>query len=556
MYDGESSSGDEIVLKPEVAVKVAVKPKPKAHQQQRQQPPQQQQQQPPAPRDGAPMPPKSKVSVTAVLAEVARKKALAQQKAAAGGGNAAAASSSAPPTAAQSSAPRNDAPVGDAPAFPSAPLDRGYAAPPPQHQQGGHPHPHFQHPHQQHLQQGRGGGGRGGGGSPMSAQSPSAQMMTPGGTTRQAFEPHISREEAIKGVKEGRFFRGKIAIKKYGSAICFVRSENWDGQDVLIEQKLDRNRAFDGDTVIIEVHPQEKWKDKTGRQSEDQDPLKPPPGGAENPSSLKIRSREEDAALPKDERSKLPDARPICRALKLLNKPKTDDVDPIEDSKQPRPYWLGVKKLVTGKIVHIWKEGHMKKQVCKALGTAKYGNQGNYKSFVRFAPYNEKYPHMECLVKDFANEKIKEDIEGYLVYMEMQPWQVGQNFPRCKMLQVLGNAYQVETETRAILIDHGTDYTDEFSAECLKVIPDEVPIPSEAELLKEGRRDMRLGAKHARFVTSIDPASARDLDDALSCESLGGGHWRVGVHIADVSTFVPFGSDLDEEARKRYVVFA
>eukprot|EP01060_Flectonema_neradi_P026431 TRINITY_DN353_c0_g1_i1.p1 TRINITY_DN353_c0_g1~~TRINITY_DN353_c0_g1_i1.p1 ORF type:complete len:615 (+),score=139.03 TRINITY_DN353_c0_g1_i1:146-1846(+) len=62
---------------------------------------------------------------------------------------------------------------------------------------------------------------------------------------------------------------------------------------------------------------------------------------------------------------------------------------------------------------------------------------------------------------------------------------------------------------------------------------------------------MRIGSKHERFVVSIDPATARDLDDALSCEPLGGGNYRVGVHIADVSAFVPFGSALDEEARKR-----
>lgn len=64
-------------------------------------------------------------------------------------------------------------------------------------------------------------------------------------------------------------------------------------------------------------------------------------------------------------------------------------------------------------------------------------------------------------------------------------------------------------------------------------------------------------------ICSIDPLTARDLDDALSIEPLppgtflggaaggGGGGWRVGVHIADVAHFVPAGSALDCEARER-----
>eukprot|EP01061_Rhynchopus_euleeides_P006344 TRINITY_DN1538_c0_g1_i3.p1 TRINITY_DN1538_c0_g1~~TRINITY_DN1538_c0_g1_i3.p1 ORF type:complete len:781 (+),score=332.15 TRINITY_DN1538_c0_g1_i3:313-2655(+) len=264
-------------------------------------------------------------------------------------------------------------------------------------------------------------------------------------------------------------------------------------------------------------------------------------------NSVNIRSREQDMQLPKNERSKLPDQRPICRALHILNPKKTEE-DPLENA--PAPTFAGSEKLVTGRIVHIWKEGHSKKHVCKALGPSKTAD-GRMKSFVRFAPYDEKYPHIDVPLKLFCNEKIKENPEEFLVYLEMQPWEENFMFPRAAMTRVLGAAYQVESETRAILIDHGTDYTDEFSAECLKVIPDVVPIPSEEQLLKEGRRDMRIGAKHERFVTSIDPATARDLDDALSCEPLGGGHWKVGVHIADVCTFVPFGSALDEEAKKR-----
>jgi len=50
---------------------------------------------------------------------------------------------------------------------------------------------------------------------------------------------------------------------------------------------------------------------------------------------------------------------------------------------------------------------------------------------------------------------------------------------------------------------------------------------------------------------TIDPLSARDFDDAVSAESIRDGGVRVWVHIADVSAFVPEGSSIDEEARRR-----
>ncbi|MDQ3632386.1 MAG: RNB domain-containing ribonuclease [Actinomycetota bacterium] len=60
------------------------------------------------------------------------------------------------------------------------------------------------------------------------------------------------------------------------------------------------------------------------------------------------------------------------------------------------------------------------------------------------------------------------------------------------------------------------------------------------------RRDLR-----GLPTFTIDPASARDFDDAISAEALPGGHRRVWVHIADVSAYVTPGSDIDREAYLR-----
>lgn len=60
------------------------------------------------------------------------------------------------------------------------------------------------------------------------------------------------------------------------------------------------------------------------------------------------------------------------------------------------------------------------------------------------------------------------------------------------------------------------------------------------------RRDLR-----GRFVVTIDPADARDFDDAVSLEPRPEGGWVLGVHIADVSWYVRWGSPIDLAARER-----
>ena len=71
----------------------------------------------------------------------------------------------------------------------------------------------------------------------------------------------------------------------------------------------------------------------------------------------------------------------------------------------------------------------------------------------------------------------------------------------------------------------------------------------EVGALASGYRDLR-----ERFIFTIDPDDARDFDDALSIEQVedqGRLLWRIGVHIADVSHYVEWGSALDLAARRR-----
>ncbi|MGI8482551.1 MAG: ribonuclease R [Chthoniobacterales bacterium] len=64
--------------------------------------------------------------------------------------------------------------------------------------------------------------------------------------------------------------------------------------------------------------------------------------------------------------------------------------------------------------------------------------------------------------------------------------------------------------------------------------------------MSEGREDLR-----DQFIVTIDPDDARDFDDAINVERLPEGGWQLGVHIADVASYVKPGGALDREALKR-----
>jgi hypothetical protein len=52
-------------------------------------------------------------------------------------------------------------------------------------------------------------------------------------------------------------------------------------------------------------------------------------------------------------------------------------------------------------------------------------------------------------------------------------------------------------------------------------------------------------------IFTIDPLTARDLDDAVSCKQLDNGNFKIGVHISDVTYFLKEGTPLDKAVAKK-----
>lgn len=113
---------------------------------------------------------------------------------------------------------------------------------------------------------------------------------------------------------------------------------------------------------------------------------------------------------------------------------------------------------------------------------------------------------------------------------------------QAKVIEVLGQAGESQVEVSAIARGLGIDET--FDSELLNFAENIREEITETDL--EDRLDIR-----DKTVFTIDPVDAKDFDDALSIETVSKGVYRVGVHIADVSHYVPEGSALDKEALKR-----
>ena len=114
--------------------------------------------------------------------------------------------------------------------------------------------------------------------------------------------------------------------------------------------------------------------------------------------------------------------------------------------------------------------------------------------------------------------------------------------PAGRVLEVLGRLGEPGVDLRVVMAKY--DLADAFPEE---VEREAARVPSEVRPSDlAGRTDFRSWP-----TVTVDPEDARDHDDAISLERLPTGHWRLGVHIADVAHYVPTGSPLDQEAYLR-----
>ena len=132
--------------------------------------------------------------------------------------------------------------------------------------------------------------------------------------------------------------------------------------------------------------------------------------------------------------------------------------------------------------------------------------------------------------------------QGQKAVAKVTDWDSGSKNPVAEIVEVLGEPGLHETEMHAILAEFELPYR--FTKE----------VEKDAESIKSGITENEIKARRdfrQVFTLTIDPADAKDFDDALSLRKLDNGNWEVGVHIADVTYYVKPGSLVEEEARQR-----
>ena len=143
----------------------------------------------------------------------------------------------------------------------------------------------------------------------------------------------------------------------------------------------------------------------------------------------------------------------------------------------------------------------------------------------------------------YLSKRLYPDVkDGEKVVVRIADWAEGSKSPVGELIERLGMAGNNDTEMHAILAEYGLPYHFEQKVEdAAQAIPSTITKADYA-----ARRDFR---KITTFT--IDPADAKDFDDALSIRKIEDGVWEVGVHIADVTHYVQPRSVIDTEAEER-----
>ncbi|RWS08811.1 DIS3-like exonuclease 2 [Dinothrombium tinctorium] len=204
----------------------------------------------------------------------------------------------------------------------------------------------------------------------------------------------------------------------------------------------------------------------------------------------------------------------------------------------------------TGKVIAILEYNHPRLAGGKLKLTADKSS-----SWALFSPFDSKIPRLMIPMKECPKNFFQHpDHYSQTLFMaKIEEWPDNSTFPKGSLVKRLGEVGDVEAETEMILMENDIDYSehDERLNADIKYLrnKEEFTIPEEEWTY---RRSFL-----SDCVFTIDPQTARDLDDALSIKPLnekgpdGQNLFEVGVHIADVTYFLKSGIGIDLIARMR-----
>lgn len=202
------------------------------------------------------------------------------------------------------------------------------------------------------------------------------------------------------------------------------------------------------------------------------------------------------------------------------------------------------KDTVEGEIIGKFSSGRVRGKVTKIVERAKNTfvgtlEQENGKFFC--VPDDRKfYKDIEIFPEALLGAQ-----EGEKIQVRLDTWDDPAKNPLGSVVKVVGKKGDNSVEMHSIVLEKGFDV--DFPEDVIReadAIKSHKGVISHEEIAT--RVDMR-----GTFTFTIDPADAKDFDDALSFKKLENDNFEIGIHIADVSHFVTPGSALDREAEQR-----
>lgn len=342
--------------------------------------------------------------------------------------------------------------------------------------------------------------------------------------------------------KDPDIIRGTLRVLPTKDAASFCTCDRGSqAKDVFITTPLERNRALDGDQVFVELLPPEDADDD--QESVEQGQAEKSEEGMEDIGDEVQESWWQDDGV---QVSLWDPVVPIQRAHGI---PK------------PSPSGGNNTGQRRGRVVHVIPPVSFGSEINpteratsasrRIVGTLKRMNNGT----ALLTSANKSLCQFRLTTTDAEKYKDSPPDAIFSAKYVYGSWQRDCKWPPCEDVVQFGLSCNVEDETTALLIDNQVDHGEFPSTvleECQQVVASGEytngeesgwrPTPE----MYPGRRDFR-----RRRIFTIDPTTAKDLDDALHIEVLDNGQIELGVHIADVSHFIPPNSKIDLEAQRR-----
>ncbi|KOB73283.1 putative exosome complex exonuclease RRP44 [Operophtera brumata] len=329
-------------------------------------------------------------------------------------------------------------------------------------------------------------------------------------TEDKRFDAYMSAEEVEVGLRNNTLFEGVLRINPKQFQHAYISTFDREEQDVFIDGLRNRNRALEGDVVVVMLIE--------GNSEEDKIALK------DEKSKKKVEASEqveqEDKSDQKEEKN-------------YHNEENTEQSQEKGDLKRDK------KDQKRGKVVFIKEKVHTR----TCIGNLKLMPDRNRQRAL-FIPRDHRVPRLNIPFVSWPDNFYQDakKYENTLFLAKIHSW-TDTRFALGNILCNIGQSGNMKSETLAILAENDLDITP-FGPEVRDLFPRlDYTIPKEEIKIREDCRNLCL--------FSIDPSNCRDIDDAISCKELRNGNYEVGVHISDVAHYLTEDTILDEKVAQK-----